>query len=596
MKFSLSGVGRLSLLPAALAAFFFLSCGGGGSEPAVAPVSSIAPATEVSSPVSPPDGSVSPAPAVEVVPSAPASDGSGSPSPVPPLAAPAFSSARGLLEASARAMTPLRSVHYELVVSSSLDKPGDFMNIGMRMSGDFEPPDRWLVKRVRRMGSLDLETFTLAVGADRYVREAPSREWSRDTGPLDSGSTPLGLLAPGFDGAWVSGLDLLHPEELDGVMVYRLAGDVPLDALEDMLTRADFGGRSASIEYWVGAEDLMVYRVRSVVEGVNVFSASGPEPFHTSLDMRLSRYGEEFGILLPGPGEVSGLPGLVFPTVPSTLSGEAAQSTPVPVPDGEVAVVVPARPPGGIPAGYSSPREIILASRAAMESAGSFRYEASLSSDMSVESLGLSLEMEMTGEFQFPDRESVVADVSIGPLSIRVEVISIGSDSYIRDPFTGEWELDSGGSGFEGAPGGFAGPFLGGPDEAEFLGSVVLVGEEILNGTPVYHLGGDVSPGLLESLDPVGGSVLHSGSVDYWIGVDDLLIHRLSGSVEILDDVDPAVPDEGGAAPDGEKSSVRAFVEMVFSDHGAEVDIQRPGAESVPSDSAPSEVFPPPSP
>ena len=233
-----------------------------------------------------------------------------------------------------------------------------------------------------------------------------------------------------------------------------------------------------------------------------------------------------------------------------------------------------------------------------MESAGSFRYEASLSSDMSVESLGLSLEMQMTGEFQFPDRESVAADVSIGPVSIRVEIISIGGDSYMRDPFTGEWELASGGSGgpgFEAAPGGFAGPFLGGPGEAEFLGSLVLVGEDILNGRSVYHLSGDPSPGFLESLDPVGGSVLHSGSVDYWIGVDDLLVHRLSGSVEVVPDEDEVVPDEdavvpdeGGAAPDEGESSVRAVVEMVFSDHGAEVDIRRPGAES-----APSEVFPP---
>ena len=48
------------------------------------------------------------------------------------------------MEASAAAMTPLVSFRYDLVVFSTLDRSGDLMNVGRRISGEFAAAPRIL--------------------------------------------------------------------------------------------------------------------------------------------------------------------------------------------------------------------------------------------------------------------------------------------------------------------------------------------------------------------------------------------------------------------------------------------------------------------
>ena len=458
-------------------------------------------------------------------------------------------------------MMPLVSVRYYLVMSSTLDKPGDFMNVAMVMAGEFEAPGRWRVERVRKVGRRELRVTTLSVGGERYVRSHLSPVWSTDTEMWDQGGNPLGLLSLDSGAAWVTGWSAPVAVTVDGVSVYHVGGGIPLAALEDALGKGDFGGESASIEFWVRAGDLMVHRVKAVVDGVDVFSQGSP-PFQTVLDMSLSGYGESFGIEAPDPGQVldpsviSPGAGLPPPPVPE-LSGLSPAAAPVP------ASAVSAS--GGGPPLLSA-ADVLRAVSAASAEAGSGHYESVVSSEVDGGESFVSVEIRMSGDFQLPDRESALVDFDMGPFSMRIEMVSVGGDVYVRDPLSGAWGLESSASGLESVPGGMSGLLLsGGLQEDIFQDSVRLVGGELLDGDPVYHLAGGAPPGFRGGLSSGAELSVESASVEYWVGAEDFLVRRIL--VEFA---------AAHASPAGPSMPVLARMDVKFSGYGKDVDIVRP--------------------
>ena len=180
--------------------------------------------------------------------------------------------------------------------------------------------------------------------------------------------------------------------------------------------------------------------------------------------------------------------------------------------------------------------------------------------DYTVETEGAgTLGMRIAGDFQAPDRNRFTVRISQGGISITLEMIVIGSDSWVKNPLTGAWEsgaesptpfgnlLDYGAFNVDFAP----------ETAAQFTLRVAR-----LNGRRVYHVTGSVTDkeivGLLDDA-PVRG---RTGVVEYWIGIDDSLVRRAVVRTES--------PGGDGAA------ATKTSVVMTVSDYGKTVNIQAP--------------------
>ena len=169
------------------------------------------------------------------------------------------------------------------------------------------------------------------------------------------------------------------------------------------------------------------------------------------------------------------------------------------------------------------------------------------------------LGLRIAGDFQAPDRNRFTLRISQGGISITLEHIVIGSDSYVRNPLTGKWEARPESATPFGnllSYGAFAADFA--PEAA--AGFTLRAAR--LNGERVYHVRGPVTDETLVVLlddTPVRG---RQGEVEYWIGVDDSLVRRAEIRAE-----SPAA--DGAAA-------TKTRVVMTVSDYGKSVNIQAP--------------------
>ena len=175
--------------------------------------------------------------------------------------------------------------------------------------------------------------------------------------------------------------------------------------------------------------------------------------------------------------------------------------------------------------------------------------------------VALDLGMRIAGDFQSPDRNHFTLELSSGGISIKLEMIVIGGESYVKNPLTGAWEANPE------SPTPFGNVLAFGAFNTDFDSEVVegftLVGEERLDGERVYHLKGPVSGGALADLLDDSQVEDGEGEVEYWIGVEDFLVRKAGIQVEV-----PA--DDSGV------DAFRMQVVMTLSDYGKSVDIQAP--------------------
>ena len=200
---------------------------------------------------------------------------------------------------------------------------------------------------------------------------------------------------------------------------------------------------------------------------------------------------------------------------PTATATPVPTATPAPTPTAAAPVVeLVDAPPAG---------EILQESFNAMREVGSFHFELEADVKPSSSAGGLIQEIPFTfsADYQAPDRVHGKLAVSLGFFSVEVEIITVGDTTYITDPETGEWTTGSG-------------PFSVLPSPTEFTSEVVsalddvtLVGQEVLDGTPVYRLRG-VPP--LTVFEGSGGI---SAQADFWIGVEDSLLRQIVAEGQI---------------------------------------------------------------
>ncbi len=147
--------------------------------------------------------------------------------------------------------------------------------------------------------------------------------------------------------------------------------------------------------------------------------------------------------------------------------------------------------------------------------------------------------------------------------TVELEFISIGVESYIKNPLTGEWEanIDATNSLHDF----LAAPAFNTDFPADSAGQFELLGVESLEGERVYHLRATMpGPDLVELVEGQG-LFDAEGEVSYWIGVDDYLVRK----VEVLS--------EQGA---DDVDSITTQIVIVLSDYNSNVEIVAPEAEA----------------
>ena len=164
--------------------------------------------------------------------------------------------------------------------------------------------------------------------------------------------------------------------------------------------------------------------------------------------------------------------GLLALVIAVGIACAESETAPTPTPSPTVA---PTPEPTSTPIAESA-LEILEASMAAMQDAESLHFDIDVQVKLVVQGQPLDVPLRFVGDFQAPDRSQGTLSLAIPFFSIEIEVISIGSTTYTKDPETGEGVVTLDEAPF------FEGPveFIG-VEELDKLLGLTLVGEETLD-------------------------------------------------------------------------------------------------------------------
>ncbi len=230
------------------------------------------------------------------------------------------------------------------------------------------------------------------------------------------------------------------------------------------------------------------------------------------------------------------------PTPEPTVMPEPT-ATPIPTPEPTVvptAVPEPASAVGGdmklsedcLPGGVlDNAAAILLCGREAIQQVESFSFqgEVDLLALFPVNG-GESGEgaMQLNGVIVAPDKLRFAISMEADGEKIEINALMLGQDAYVQDPESGEW-------------------FKGVPQDADFLGSIQMVGMFQIPNDPNAELGetveledGTKGYAIVSDQTAPGGGItslgLPSGILTWIVGVDDFLTREVKVSIEGLGD------------------------------------------------------------
>ena len=170
----------------------------------------------------------------------------------------------------------------------------------------------------------------------------------------------------------------------------------------------------------------------------------------------------------------------------------------------------------------------------AMASVESFHFITTGSLETTASESEMTISLTFEGDSVSPNRTSARLTLGVSVFLLEIEIVTIGSDVYLTNPLTGEWEVTS--TDEFGIPD----PVLLVSGVFPSLNDMEIVGKERVGDIPTFHLSGSVT---LEDSEILGADL---ESVDVWIGVENGLLYRIStqGLVN-LDDLGLSLEDMG---------------------------------------------------
>jgi hypothetical protein len=135
--------------------------------------------------------------------------------------------------------------------------------------------------------------------------------------------------------------------------------------------------------------------------------------------------------------------------------------------------------------------------------------------------LGLGLETA-EGNVIVPDRLWAKLEAKAGTQPVRVEVIGIGDEGWITNPFNRQWQPLPSGTTIKDV----FDPTQGIDAVANSLENAEVIAEESVGGVVTYHVEGTIDSAKLEAAAPIAEPGF-TVKVKVWIGKDDPLIRRI---------------------------------------------------------------------
>ena len=286
-----------------------VGCGGGQTEPA--PTSTPAPtATPTPAPTATPTPLPTPTPSP--IPSA-----TPTPTPMPliPSATPVSgardieqeSGAEGreqdaelVLAESAKAMSEVESFAFAVTGHLLVDSTDSEVRIPLTYGGVSEAPGRSRGSLILNVFFFSLQIDLVIIGDAVWTTNPQTEVW--EEAPSDTIALPNPALLIGGDTPALSDPVTVGTEQVDGVETIHLRGVPQIDALSSL------GEKLAGADVWVGAEDLLVYRIVAVGEidldslGLPLASAGLTGSAELLLDIRLSDFNTPVEIEPPSEG------------------------------------------------------------------------------------------------------------------------------------------------------------------------------------------------------------------------------------------------------------------------------------------------------
>ena len=171
-------------------------------------------------------------------------------------------------------------------------------NLSIRVTGDFQAPDRYHLTLQIGQGGISIKLEMITIGRENYIKNPLTSLWETEALPLRPFNDlfEYGAFNTDFDPDTVAGFNLVGIVQLDDEHVYHLRGPVTGDALADLLDDSPVQGRHGEVDYWIGIEDSLVRRVAIRTE---VPAGSDGSTSVTEVVMTLSDYGKPVDIEAP---------------------------------------------------------------------------------------------------------------------------------------------------------------------------------------------------------------------------------------------------------------------------------------------------------
>ncbi len=126
------------------------------------------------------------------------------------------------------------------------------------------------------------------------------------------------------------------------------------------------------------------------------------------------------------------------------------------------------------------------------------------------------------GDVQVPDRMQAKLEADVAGALLRVEVIGIGEEGWMTNPFSHEWQALPEGTSISA----IFDPAAGIQAVARSLQEVRVAGVEKVGGDNTYLLEGQVDSGVLEAAAPIAEPGL-TVNVKVWVDVEDYTIRQV---------------------------------------------------------------------
>ena len=126
------------------------------------------------------------------------------------------------------------------------------------------------------------------------------------------------------------------------------------------------------------------------------------------------------------------------------------------------------------------------------------------------------------GDVQVPDRMKAKLEADVAGALLRVEVVGIGKEGWMTNPFSREWQPLPAGTTISA----IFDPAAGIQAVAGSLQDVRVAGVEKVGGDNTYLLEGQIDSGVLKAAVPIAEPGL-TVNVKVWVGVDDYNIRQV---------------------------------------------------------------------